>query len=201
MLGLVLALLAAPAAAPTDRWTLYSGETVATGQDVFAGEVGWPGTSFGWTHGLTDTTDAGVRLDILYGFETTTDTHFGLALHVPLRAIVLRPGQVSLLVRADPGIKDYPALGTWGFVFPAGVQIGFAVSPEVRFALGIDVPMATLFNPAQFVIGTEFGFGIDYYLDPRLLVGFNTRIGPLFSSEWSGSRFGLVAQIGLAYRM
>jgi hypothetical protein len=201
VLGLIIALLAAPAAAPADRWTLYGGETVATGQDVFAGEVGWPGTSFGWTHGLTDTTDAGVRFDILYAFETTTDTHFGLALRVPLRAIAIRTGRMSLLVHADPGLKIYTASGTWGPVFPAGVQIGFSVNPDLRFALGLDVPMALLFSPAQFVIGTEFGFGIDYYLDPRLLVGFNTRIGPVFSSEWSGSRFGLVAQIGLAYRM
>jgi len=38
---------------------------VAAGQDVFSGEVGWPSTTLGWTHGLTDTTDAGVRFDVL----------------------------------------------------------------------------------------------------------------------------------------
>ena len=51
MLGVLLALLAA---APAERWSLYGGETVAPGQDVFSGEVGWPSTSLGWTHGLTD---------------------------------------------------------------------------------------------------------------------------------------------------
>ena len=199
MLGLVLALLAA---APAERWTLYGGETVAAGQDVFAGEVGWPSTSFGWTHGLTDTTDAGVRFDVLYAFETTTDTHFGLGLRVPLRAIAIRTGRASLLVRGDPGLRVYPGSGTpWGFTFPVGIAVGFAVNPEVRFALGLDVPMAFLFSPAQFVIGTEFGFGVDYALDPRLLVGFNVRVGPVFSTEWNGSRFGLVTQIGIAYRM
>lgn len=200
MLGLILALLAAAPA--TGRWSLYGGETVGAGQDVFVGEVGWPATSFGWTHGLTDTTDAGVRLDVLYAFETTTDTHFGLGVRVPLRAIVLRTGRASLLVHGDPGLKVYPGDGTpWGFSFPVGAAVGFDVNPDLRFALGVDVPMSLLFSPAQFVIGTEFGFGVDYLLDPRLLAGFNIRVGPVFSSEANGSRFGLVTQIGIAYKM
>jgi hypothetical protein len=199
VLALVAALLAA---APAERWSLYGGETVAAGQDVLVGEVGWPGTSLGWTHGLTDTTDAGVRLDILYGFETTTDTHFGLGLRVPLRAIVVRTGRMSLLVRTDPGLKVYPGNGTpWGFSFPVGAAVGFDVNPDLRFALGVDVPMSLLFSPAQFVIGTEFGFGVDYFLDPRLIAGFNIRVGPVFSTEANGSRFGFVTQIGIAYRM
>ena len=199
MLALVATLLAA---APAERWTLYGGDTVAAGQDVFVGEVGWPSTSLGWTHGLTDTTDAGVRFDVLYAFETTTDTHFGLGLRVPLRAVAVRTGRMSLLVRADPGLKVYPGNGTpWGLSFPVGAAIGFDVNPDLRFALGIDVPMSLLFSPAQFVIGTEFGFGFDYVLDPRLLAGFNIRVGPVFSSEANGSRFGLVTQVGIAYRM
>lgn len=201
MLALLLALLAA-APSPASRWSLYGGETIAAGQDVFVGEVGWPGTSLGWQHGLTDTTDVGIRFDVLYAFETTTDTHFGLGLRVPLRAIALRTGRASLLVKADPGLKIYPGNGTpWGFSFPVGAAVGFDVNPDVRFAVGVDVPMALLFSPAQFVIGTEFGFGIDYALDPRLLAGFNIRVGPVFSSEANGSRFGLVTQIGIAYRM
>ena len=199
MVSFLLALLAA---APAARWSLYGGETVAAGQDVFVGEVGWPSTSLGWSHGLTDTTDAGIRFDVLYAFETTTDTHFGLGIRVPLRAIVVRTGRMSLLVRSDPGLKVYPGDGTpWGFSFPVGAAVGFDVNPDLRFALGIDVPMSLLFSPAQFVIGTEFGFGVDYLLDPRLLAGFNVRLGPVFSSEANGSRFGLVTQIGIAYRM
>ena len=111
----------APAAAASPRWSLTGGETVAPGRDVFSAEVGWPATSFGWTHGLTDYTDAGVRIDVLYAFETTTDTHFGLGLRVPLRAIALRMDRVSLQVHFDPGIKVYPGNGTpWGFGIPAG---------------------------------------------------------------------------------
>ena len=200
MLGLVLALLAA---APAERWSLYGGETVAPGVDVVGGEIGWPSTSLGWTRGLTETTDAGVRLDVLYAFETTTDTHFGLGLRVPVRAIAVRAGTVSLLVRGDPGLKVYPGNGTpWGLAIPVSAAVGFAVRPELRLALGVDVPITFFFAPsAQVVIGTQFGIGFDWFVDPRLLVGLNTRFGPVFTTEANGSRFGLVTQIGIGYRM
>ncbi len=200
MLGLLLALLAA---APAERWSLYGGETVAPGQDVFAGEIGWPSTSLGWIHGLTDTTDVGVRFDVLYSFETTTDSHFGLGLRAPVRGIAVRTGRVSLLVHADPGLKIYPGNGTpWGFGMPLGGSVGFAVSPDVRLALGLDVPITLFFGPsAQIVIGTQFGFGIDWFLDPRLLVGLTARAGPIFSTDANGSRFGLVTQLGIGYKM
>jgi hypothetical protein len=200
MLGLLLGLLAA---APAERWSLYGGETVAAGQDVFGGEVGWPSTSLGWTHGLTDTTDAGVRFDVLYAFESTTDTHFGLGLRVPIRGIAVRTSRVSLLVRADPGLRIYPGNGTpWGFTMPLSAAVGFAIDPEVRLALGLDVPITLFFAPsAQIVIGTQFGLGIDWFLDPRLLVGVNARLGPIFSTDANGSRLGLVTQIGIGYRM
>jgi hypothetical protein len=200
MLGLLLALLAA---APAERWSLYGGETVAPGIDVFAGEIGWPSTSLGWTHGLSDSTDAGVRFDVLYSLETTTDTHFGLGLRAPVRAIAVRTGTVSLLVRADPGLKVYPGNGTpWGLAVPVAATIGFALRPDVRLGLGLDVPITFFFAPsAQVVIGTQFGFGIDWLLDPRLLVGFNSRFGPIFFTDANTSRFGLVTQIGIGYRM
>jgi hypothetical protein len=200
----LLALLAALlAAAPAERWSLYGGETVAAGQDVFHGEIGWPSTSFGWTKGLTDTTDAGVRFDVLYAFETTTDTHFGLGLRVPVRAIAVRTGRVSLLVRGDPGLKVYPGDGTpWGFAVPLSSALGVALSPEFRLALGVDVPLTLFFAPsAQIVIGTQFGLGLEWFLDPRMLIGVHTRVGPVFSTDANGSRFGLVTQIGIGYRM
>jgi hypothetical protein len=64
------------------------------------------------------------------------------------------------------------------------------------------VPITAFFAPsAQFVIGTLFGFGLDYFLDPRLLVGLNAHVGPIFSTDWNGSRLGLVTQIAIGYRM
>jgi len=192
----------APAAAPSSRWSLAGGETVAPGRDVFSAEVGWPSTTFGWTHGLTDYTDAGVRFDVLYAFETTTTTHFGLGLRVPLRAIALRKDNVSLQVHFDPGFKVYPGDGTpWGFGIPAGGAVGIQVSRELRLAVGVEVPMSILFSPAQFVVGTQFGLGADYFVDRQLLVSLNTRFGPVFSSSGGGGQFGFVTQVGVGYKM
>jgi hypothetical protein len=85
---------------------------------------------------------------------------------------------------------------------PLTGAVGIAVSPEVRLALGLHVPITAFFAPsAQFVIGTLFGFGLDYFLDPRLLVGLNAHVGPIFSTDWNGSRLGLVTQIAIGYRM
>jgi len=40
------------------------------------------------------------------------------------------------------------------------------------------VPLTFFFGPsAQVVIGTQFGIGFDYFVDPRLLLGFNARVG------------------------
>ncbi len=200
MVGILCALLAASSA---ERWSLYGGETLAAGQDLFAGEVGWPSTSFGWTHGLTDTTDAGVRFDVLYAFESTTDTHFGLGFRIPLRGIAVRSSRVSLLVRADPGFKVYPGDGTpWGFAIPLSAAVGIPLSPDLRMAIGVDVPLTLFFAPtAQLLIGTQFGFGMDYFADSRLLMGFNVRLGPVFNTDTNGSRVGIVTQIGIGYRM
>src|SRR5436305_79952 len=67
------------------HYSLLGGETVPTGVDVVSGEFGYPGVSFGVTHGTSSTSDIGVKFDILYGFEYTTTSEFGLGARVPFR--------------------------------------------------------------------------------------------------------------------
>src|SRR5919199_1488510 len=96
-----VALLAATAAAPAFaqrstaitapvRYSLLSGTTVPTGVDVISGEFGWPSATFGFTHGLSPTTDVGFKFDLIWGFENTTISQFGIGFRVPYRATVLR---------------------------------------------------------------------------------------------------------------
>jgi hypothetical protein len=54
---------------------------------------------------------------------------------------------------------------------------------------------------AAFDIGTLFGLGVEYLADPHLLVGFNTRFGPLFSTSGGSSRLSFLTQLLIAYRM
>jgi len=49
------------------NYSLLGADTVPTGVDIASGEFGYPGVSFGLTHGTSPTSDIGVRFDILYG--------------------------------------------------------------------------------------------------------------------------------------
>src|SRR4029077_5709133 len=93
---------------PGTRYSLLGGETVGSGVDVVSGEFGWPGISFGFTHGLNRDTDVGARFDLLFGFEEISSTsQFGIGVRVPLRMTVLRRDRLSVLVHIDPGLKLY----------------------------------------------------------------------------------------------
>jgi len=185
------------------RASIIGGETVDAGQDVFSSEIGWPSLSLGYTHGLTPYTDAGVRFDLLYSIEGTTQDRFGLGLRVPLRAIAIRGSFASLLVHFDPGVAVYPKTeARWSALLPIGGAIGFQLADDFRMALGMDLPISFVVTPsASFDIGTQFGVGFEYLADPHLLVGLNTRFGPLFSTSGSGSEFSFLTQLLLAYRM
>ena len=198
-----LASAAAQAQDKVPRASLIGGETVDAGQDVFSSEVGWPSLSLGYTHGLTPYTDAGVRFDLLYSIEGTTQDRFGLGLRVPLRAIAIRGSVASLLVHFDPGVAVYPKTeARWSALLPIGGAIGFQFSDAFRMGLGMDLPISIVFTPsASFDIGTQFGLGFEYLADPHLLVGLDTRFGPLFSTSGSGSQFSFLTQLLLAYRM
>jgi hypothetical protein len=186
------------------RASLVGGETVDSGQDVLGAEIGWPGVTLGYTHGLTPYTDAGVRFDLLYAVETTTqDPHFGLGLRVPFRAVAIRGSAFSLLVHADPGLSVYPrGEARWGILLPVGGAVGWQLSDELRMAVGMDLPITMVLTPgAAFDIGTQFGLGVEYLADRHLLLGLNTRFGPIFSSAGGSSLFGFVSQLVIAYRM
>jgi hypothetical protein len=178
---------------------------VSPGHDVFGVELGWPSVTLGYTHGLSDYTDAGFKFDLLYGFETTTNTEFGIGFRVPLRAIVLRKDKIAVQLHFDPGLKIYPHSGgnsAFGLGIPIGGTFGVQVNPEFRIAVGADLPMTIFLTPsAQFVIGTQFGFAAEYLVDRTLLVGINTRFGPVFNTSSNNSEFGFITQVGIGYRM
>jgi len=186
------------------RYSLLGGEVLSKGVNAVSGEFGWPSITFGYTHGMGQNWDIGAKFDILYGFEgVTSATQFGLGFRVPLRMTVLRNDRLSVLVHFDPGLKLFtysPAL--FGISFPIGTVIGYAASPQVNVGFGIDLPM-TLYvtpSPVQLLLGPMFGPAIEYHVDQKILVGFNTRFGPIFATS-DGNNFGFLMQLLLAYRM
>ena len=212
--ALLIAAVASPAfaqrstaiTAPPGRYSLLGGTTVPAGTDVASVEVGWPSATFGFTHGTSSTTDIGFKLDLLYGFEDTDIGQFGIGARVPLRMVVWRRDRLSALAHFDPGLKVYTTTGTatFGFQFPVGLTIGYAVQPEFNVAFGLELPMfLDLTNPASqvdFFIGPLFGPAFEYHVDRQLTVGLNTRFGPMFEAR-DGSRFGFITQLLLAYRL
>jgi len=186
------------------RYSLLGGEVLSKGVNAVSGEFGWPSITFGYTHGMGQNWDIGAKLDILYGVEgVTSATQFGLGFRVPLRMTVLRSDRVSVLVHFDPGLKVFTySSALFGFSFPIGTVIGYAASPQVNVSFGFDLPM-TLYvtpSPVQLLLGPMFGPAIEYHVDQKILVGFNTRFGPIFATS-GGNDFGFLMQLLLAYKM
>src|SRR5712664_4620679 len=110
---------------PGGQYSLLGGTTVPSGTDVVSGEFGWPSASFGFTHGMSSTTDVGFKFDLLFGFENTTISQFGIGFRVPLRLMALRRDRMTVLLHVDPGLKVYtttPAI--FGFQWPVGITLG-----------------------------------------------------------------------------
>lgn len=190
--------------APPARYSLLGGTTVPAGADIVSAEVGWPSATFGLTHGLSPTTDVGFKFDLLWGFENTTISRFGLGFRVPLRATIWRRDRLSALVHIDPGLKVYTASPTFfGLQFPVGVTLGYAAAPEFNVGFGLDLPMTLMVSPSpvRFFLGPLFGPSVEYHVDRQLTVGLNTRFGTIINTNTGGSEFGLTMQALLAWRL
>lgn len=209
-----LLLAATPAAAQTHGraadWSVIGAETVAPGADVVYGAFGWPDATFGYTHGMARDFDLGFKLQLIYGVENTTDTQFGMAFAVPLRWTVARQRNVSVLFHVDPGIRFYTTNPVeFGFqLLPFGLNVEFQPAPALGVGLGFDWN-STLFVSGgatpQYLFGPLFGPFFEYHLDRQLVLGLDTRFGAIIDAgDFVGSpitRFGLRAQMVLAYRM
>ena len=198
-------------------WSVHTGETVALGQNVVSGSVGFPGLSAGYIHGLTPDSDIGARFDLLYSLENTTHTTFGVGLAAPYRLVVMRNNNLSVLVHADPGIKLYPSVGAgtdsrgnstsstlFGLSAASGVQLGIQLMPNLRGEVGVDLPLTLYVTPSlDLAVSPQVGGGLEYYLDKNLSVGLDTRFGPLFvpTTSGAGSQFAFRTQLVAGYRL
>jgi len=186
------------------NYSLLGADTVPTGVDVASGEFGYPGVSFGLTHGTSPTSDIGVRFDILYGFENTTISEFGIGVRVPFRIAAYKRDRIGVLFHVDPGIKFYTTSpAAFGFQWPIGVTLGYNVSPELNVAFGVELPMFLRLTPSpvDFYLGPLFGPAFEYHVDRELTIGLNTRFGPMIETAGGGTQFGFITQLLIAYRL
>jgi hypothetical protein len=217
LFALATALLGTEARAAGD-WGLHTGDTLRAGDLMPYGEFGWPDVSLGLQYGLSPNVDLGIRLSLLYGWESTLNPEIGMSLRAPIRISLTKRSKFSALLHVDPGFKFYgdgyygysslplARRGVFGLQFPFGVEFGIHITPDTTIQLGADLPMTIFFaSRAAFVVAPLVGFGVEYHIDDHLGLGLNTRFGPVLTagdSFYSRSvDFGLVVQLGLMYRI
>jgi hypothetical protein len=203
-LSLVLAAAAAPAAGP-GHWSVVTGETVSPDRDAISFQMGWPGLTFGYLHGVSDRSDIGFKIDFLYAMENTNNSTFGAGADLPLRVVVNRHERVMLGLHIEPGVRVYTHNSVSSFFtrFPVGGTLGIQATPDLRLAASADLTMAIQWShTAYFEIGPQFGFAAEYNVDRNLLVGLNFKFGPQFYSySPSPTDFAFTTEVVVGYRM
>jgi hypothetical protein len=187
------------------HWSVVTGETVSPDRDAIGLELGWPGASFSYLHGTSDRSDLAIKVDLLYGFENTTNTVFGAGADLPFRLVVSRSGKISLLLQIEPGLRLYTRNGTSDFMtrFPVSGVLGVQATPELRLAATAGLTLAVNWtHTAFFEIGPQFGIGVEYFVDKNLLVGLSGKFGPQFYTySASPTDFAFTTQVVVGYRM
>ena len=221
LVAVVLAAVLAPMAATAQSeghsgltgWSVVGTETVAPGRAVVDVQAGWPSTTFGYTFAMSPKSDVSLRLGLLYGFEGTTDSQFGLAFYAPMRFQLSKSKDFNLLFHVDPGMRLYTTnTAMFGFQFPVGLVMGFPVQRDLEVGVGLDFNMTLLVtgNTAPtFVFGPAAGPYVEYHPTPDLSVGLNTRFGAgiaAYSSNGpipggTSTDFAFTTQLFLGYRL
>ncbi len=187
------------------HWSIATGETVSPDRDAIGFEMGWPGLTFGYLHGLSDRSDVGFKIDLLYSRENTNNSAFGAGFDVPFRLVVSRKDKVSLGLHIDPGVRIYTKNSFTDFMtrFPVGGSLGIQATPELRLAATADLTMAINWtHTAFFEIGPQFGFAAEYAVDRSLLVGLKASFGPQFYTfTGSDTDFAFTTEVVIGYRM
>jgi len=189
------------------HWSTVTAETVSPGRDALQFGLGWPGLDVTYLHGMTARWDVGFRFELLYGWEETSRSKFGLGAALPYRLIINRHERVTIEVHMIPAMRVYTGdsvTGATDFFLraPFGGTLGIQITPELRVA-GADLDIALQIpNTAFLEIGPRFGFAAEYAVDKNLNVAFNTRFGPQFYSLGGAEAdFAFITQVVVGWRM
>ncbi|HZA13070.1 MAG TPA: hypothetical protein VE618_01180 [Myxococcaceae bacterium] len=185
-------------------WSIYGGQTVGVGSNVIAAQVGWPGISLTYLYGAARELDFGARLTPFnYGFEGRFDVRTGMKLQGVVRLSLLDAGRFSLGLEFAPGPLIYWLRNDtqWGLAFPIKLQMGLGVGSAMMLNFGIDFPMFVTFNvdPSLYlpILG---GVGLEYFIDRRIAITFNVRMGPSIQTSNNTTAFAMDALVGGSYK-
>ena len=193
-------------------WSVVGAEVDAAKPAVDV-QAGWPSTNFGYTFGLSPTSDVSLRFGLLYGFEGTTAGQFGLSFYAPLRFELPKEDFFHWVFHVDPGIKLYTeSTAAFGFQFPVGLVFGFPIQRGLEVGFGLDFNMTLLVTghgSPSFIFGPLVGPYVEYHLNPYIALGLNTRFGAAIQAvSGSGntpggthSDFAFTTQLFIGYRL
>lgn len=209
-----LFLLSLPAAAQTDDfgqqvsgqgWSTLSGRTVGADVNVVSAQVGWPGISASFLHGLDSRMDVGGALAFQYGEEGALRRATpGLRMQGAFRYNILDQGKLNLGVHVEPGLffyfRSYET--RVGFTLPVGLVLGVSVSSALMANAGIDLPIQYAFGrTGGLVFPILMGGGLEYFLSNNLAATFKLRMGPALQTDYRSTLFVLEALVGVAYKL
>lgn len=194
-------------------WSVLSGESVGQGSNTLVGDVGWPGLSVGLLHGATSRFDIGGKLTFNYGREgIVTQVVPGLKLQAWMRLMLVESSKVNVGLTFSPGPFFYFFGGFTdvGLVLPLGLTIGIPVGSALMLNVGLDVPFYVTFGEGGGpVVPLLVGGGLEYFIDRRLAVTFNVRMGPslgaynydIYGNYRGQAAFTLNALVGVAFQL
>jgi hypothetical protein len=191
------------------NWSVLSGKTVGHDQNVILGQVGWPGVSATLLHGMSPKLDIGGQFAFNYGVEgSTQQINPELAFRFVGRLNLSDTPKYNIGLGTQPGLLLwFPGSGAptqVGIGIPISFAAGFPVSPQTMIVAGADVAFDIFFTSGSYlVLPLLFGGGVEYQIEPTLMLTFNLRMGPVIytgGTVGSGTFFGLNALIGLAYK-
>lgn len=205
--GILLAcLLALPgsAFARGQGWSILAAETLGNGNTAFSGQIGWPGLTLGVLHGSSERVDIGGKFSFNWGREGWVHhTAPGIKLQGWLRVELAKANNVAFALTFQPGpffyFNDHDT--DVGLALPVAFVVGIPVTSALMVNVGLDIPFHVYFGEGIGpVIPILVGGGLEYFIDSRLAVNFNLRMGPALVPDWDDSEFAMEALFGVAYR-
>lgn len=200
---------------PPPVWGLHSGDTVAEGNTLVYGEVGWPDLSLGFARGVRDWMDVGLRISMIYSpyyvipnaQRVTNDRAFGFGFTIPLRFTLHRSDRVSVMVHADPGARfdwlDAEPRNKSPYAapqLPVGIDLGVHLSPRTTFTFGVEVPMAFQVSPdPAILIPILPGVAVERRFTDHFGMSINVHPGVLWGANRTGSASDIALLTQLAF--
>jgi hypothetical protein len=220
-MAVVVALVAGAAGAEERRveraaqyggqgWSVLSGQTVGAGANALTAQLGYPGVSVGFLHGLAPNIDLGFRVGFNYGYEgIVTAVYPGIKAEVRMRIGLLDTGKLNLgldLGAGGFGYFDRFGGAVAGMSIPVGLKLGIPVASALTAHVAIEAPMFVTFGGlGGLTLPLLFGGGLEYFIDRNFALTFGVRMGPALNPTGYAfgprASFAFEALIGVAFKL